>query len=191
MASLSSLFSAKKFVVIKKDPSVIVSIRKRYVILPSLSPSKLYHHILSLWRIRKNSANALQTLWHPRYEKNPFWAHFKPSLLRCLIYLVLEWKRKSTNIVLARGVKIGYDTEKSGKNNNLLVITRVKLSQKSVWSNWQIWLNSKNEMARHNVLRLCAITVEFIYCYIRGNITTHTQVFTTWGCANLHPHVAL
>ena len=40
--------------------------------LPLLSPSILYHHILTLLRLWKNSASSLQILWHPRYDKNIF-----------------------------------------------------------------------------------------------------------------------
>ena len=48
----------------------------------------------------------------------------------CLIYLVLEGGRKSTNIRLAMGVTIGGDAAKSVKNTHLLVIMCVRLSQK-------------------------------------------------------------
>ena len=55
---------------------------------------------------------------------------FKPLLLRCLIYLVLEGNRKSTRVILAMGVKIGGDSDKSGKNTDLLVVINVRLLQK-------------------------------------------------------------
>ena len=45
----------------------------------------------------------------------------------CLIYLVLEGGRKSTNIGLALGVTIGGDAAISGKKTHLLVIMRVRL----------------------------------------------------------------
>ena len=48
----------------------------------------------------------------------------------CLIYLVLEGGRKSTQIGLAFGVTIGGDAAKSGKNTHLLAIMCVRLSQK-------------------------------------------------------------
>ena len=48
----------------------------------------------------------------------------------CLIYSVLEGDHKSTKTGLAMGVKIGGDTAKSNKNTHLLVIMRVRLSQK-------------------------------------------------------------
>ena len=51
---------------------------------------------------------------------------FKPGLLKCLIYLVLQEGRKSTNIGLAMGAKIGGDAAKSGKNTHLLVIMRMR-----------------------------------------------------------------
>ena len=54
----------------KTDPAVIASIHKRSEMLPSLSPSILYHHILPLLRIRKNSVGELQTLWHTGYDEN-------------------------------------------------------------------------------------------------------------------------
>ena len=43
---------------------------------------------------------------------------------------MLEGGQKSTNIGLEIGVAIGVDATKSGKNNNLLVIMRVRLLQK-------------------------------------------------------------
>ena len=41
-----------------------------------------------------------------------FTAPFKPGLVRCLIYLVLEGVHKYTKIGLAMGVKIGRDSSK-------------------------------------------------------------------------------
>ena len=35
-----------------------------------LSPSILYHHILTLAIIKKNTESELQTLWHPVYGEN-------------------------------------------------------------------------------------------------------------------------
>ena len=61
------LFSATRLAVIKIYPTVIESSHKRYEVLPSLYPSILYHHILPLSRLKKNSESALQTLWHPGY----------------------------------------------------------------------------------------------------------------------------
>ena len=56
--------------------------------------------------------------------------HFLPVLIKCLIYLVLEGARKSTKIGLAMGVTTGSDAAKSGKKTHLLVVMRVRLSQK-------------------------------------------------------------
>ena len=50
--------------------------------------------------------------------------------MRCLIGSVSEGGHKSANIGLAMGVAIGGAAAKSGKNTNLLVIMRVRLSQK-------------------------------------------------------------
>ena len=63
---------------------------------------------------------------HDIVKKFSFVAPFKPGLLKCLIYLVLEGGCKYTKIGLATGVKIGGDATKSGKNNHLLVIMRVR-----------------------------------------------------------------
>ena len=48
----------------------------------------------------------------------------------CQIHLVLEGGSKSTKIGLAMGLTIGGDAAKSGKNTHLLVIMRMRLSQK-------------------------------------------------------------
>ena len=61
-------------------------------------------------------------------KKIPFALPFLPGLFRRLIYLVLEGELKSANIGLAMGVTIGGDAAKSGKNTDLLVIMRVRLS---------------------------------------------------------------
>ena len=71
MGSGFSLFSATSLIVSKIDPAMIVSSRRIFEMLPLLSPSILYHHILTLLRLRKHSASALQNSWHPGYgEKN-------------------------------------------------------------------------------------------------------------------------
>ena len=49
----------------------------------------------------------------------------------CLIYSVLEGAQTYTKIGLEMGLKIGGDAEKSGKNTPLLVIMRMRLSQKT------------------------------------------------------------
>ena len=55
---------------------------------------------------------------------------FKPGLFRCLIYSFLEGEHKSTKNELTMGVTIVGDAAKSGKNNHLLIVMRVRLSQK-------------------------------------------------------------
>ena len=55
---------------------------------------------------------------------------FLPGLLRCLIYFMLEERRKSTKIGLEKGVTTGDDTTKSGKKTHLLVIMCLRLLQK-------------------------------------------------------------
>ena len=57
---------------------------------------------------------------------SPYWT----VLLECLIYLVLEGGHKSTKIGLAMGVKIEGDAAKSGKITHLLVLMRLRISQK-------------------------------------------------------------
>ena len=110
-------------------PVVIGSIHKRYEMLLSLSPSILYYHILTLSRLGKNSESALRTSWNPGYGEN-------------ISVPLLTWPNQVSNlfgvgrrlqiykIVLAMGVTIGGDAAKSGKNTHLLVIMRVRLSQK-------------------------------------------------------------
>ena len=51
-----------------------------------------------------------------------FQAPSEPVLLKCLIYSVLKEGRKSTNIGLEMGVKIGGYAVKSGKNTHLVVV---------------------------------------------------------------------
>ena len=54
----------------KIDYLLIGSIRRICDMLTLLSPIILYHHILTLSRLRKNSESALQNLWHPGYVEN-------------------------------------------------------------------------------------------------------------------------
>ena len=49
----------------------------------------------------------------------------------CIIYLVLEGGHKSTKNGLAMGVTISCGASKSGKDTHLLVVMRVRLSQKN------------------------------------------------------------
>ena len=62
MGSEFSLFSATCSTVSKIDPALIVSICKICEILPSLSPSILYNHILSLSRLWKNYESTYRNL---------------------------------------------------------------------------------------------------------------------------------
>ena len=62
--------------------------------------------------------------------KNTFAAQFKPDLLRCLIYSLLEGVKKSTKNGLAMEMTIVGDATKSGGNTHLSVIMRVRLLQK-------------------------------------------------------------
>ena len=72
-----------------------------------------------------------QTSWNTGYdEKIIFVAPFLSGLLRCLIGLMLKGGHKYVKIGLNMGVKIGGGAEKVGKNTNLLVIMRTRLSQK-------------------------------------------------------------
>ena len=65
----SPLFSATRLKVSKIDPVVIGSSCRRCEMLPLLSPSILYYHILPLLRLQKNSASALQSSWHPGFDE--------------------------------------------------------------------------------------------------------------------------
>ena len=108
-------------------PAVIGSSHKIYDMLPYLSPSILYHHILPLSILQKKSEIALRTLLHSGNGGIfPFLFPFKPGLLKCLIYVVLEGGGKSTKNGLAMGVTIGDDAAKIGKSTHLLVIICVR-----------------------------------------------------------------
>ena len=63
MGSWFSLFSATRSVVIKTGTAAIVSRYNIYDTIPSLSPSILYYHILTLLILYKNSASALRGTW--------------------------------------------------------------------------------------------------------------------------------
>ena len=67
-----SFFGVTRLAVSKTYPAVIGSSCNIYEMLPLLSRSILYHHILPLLRLRKNSASALRTSWHPGYDENIF-----------------------------------------------------------------------------------------------------------------------
>ena len=92
---------------------------------------------------------------------------------------MLEGGLKSTNIGLEMGVKIGGYAVKIGKNTHLLVVTRVRLSQKIGLINMTNRTRFRKETAINNVLKLCAITEEFVSCYIHRVINTHKKVLTS------------
>ena len=71
---------------------------------------------------------------------------------------MLEGGRKSTKNGLAMGVKIGGDDSKSGRNNNLLVIMRVGLSQKIGLLKLANQNQFKKKTAKNYVQKVCAIT---------------------------------
>ena len=128
MGSQLSLFSSTRLVVSKIDLEVIVSSHIISEIIPSLSPSILYHHNLTVLRLCKHSASSLQTSGtQDMMEVFSFTAPFQSQLLGGLIYLVLEEDLKSTKNGLVMGVTIGGDASKRGNNTNLLVIMRVRL----------------------------------------------------------------
>ena len=127
MGSKISLCSSISLTLIKLDPEIIGSRRKVCDMLPLLYSSILYHHTLPLSILWIYSESALQNLCHPGYDKIFSFADpFKPVLLRCIIYLVLEGGRKSTNIGLLMGATIEGDASKSGKNTHLSVIMSVR-----------------------------------------------------------------
>ena len=120
MGSEFSLFGAARLAVSKIDPAVKGSIRKRYDMLHLLFPSLLYHHILPLLRLWKNSENALRTWWHLGYGENIF-----------VLDPLLAWPTWVSNLFsvgrgpqiyknwTSNGVTIGVDAVKSYKNTHL------------------------------------------------------------------------
>ena len=66
--------------------------------------------------------------------------------------MVLGGGRKSTKILLAMGVKIEGNAAKSGKNTHLLVIMRVRLSQKIGLIELMNRNRFKKLMDRNNIL---------------------------------------
>ena len=85
-----------------------------------------------------------------------FASPFKPGLLRCLIYLVLEGGHKYTKIGLAMGVTIGGDAAKSGENTHLLVIMGVRLSQKIGYARLDESDSIKKRKRLENTYKKCA-----------------------------------
>ena len=67
MGSKFPLFSTTGSAVSKIDPTVVGSSRKRFEMLPWLSPIIFYRHIVPLSRLQKNSESALRTSWYPGY----------------------------------------------------------------------------------------------------------------------------
>ena len=101
------LFSATRLEVSKIDHVVIGLRRKIFEMLPLLSPSILYHHILILLRLLENSESALRNSWHPGYGENIFVA-----------ITLLTWPAQVYNIIsVGRRTKI-YKvwTRNGGKN---------------------------------------------------------------------------
>ena len=71
--------------------------------LPLLSPRILYHHILPLLRLRKNSASALLTQWNPGYDEKHF-----------IFGTLLTWTAQVSNIF---GVGSGPQIYTNGNSN--------------------------------------------------------------------------
>ena len=123
-----SLFGATRLAVSKIYPGVVGSRRKICEMLPLLSPSILYHHILTLSRIQKNCESALWTSWHPGYGEKTFVdipPLTQPTQVSNLFFVgrgAQIYKKLTIN-----GVTMWVDAAKSGKNNNLLVIMCVRL----------------------------------------------------------------
>ena len=73
--------------------------------------------------------------------------------------------------------------QKGGNNTHLVVIIRVRLSQKiglldlTNWNQYQ-----KRKTAGNNVHIFCVITEELVPYYICRIITKGTQISTSWGC---------
>ena len=190
MGSEFPLFSATRLEVIKIDPEGMVPSRKICEMLPSLSPSIFYHHILPLSRLRKKSEIPLWNLWHLGYGENIFFAFpFKPDLLKCIIYSLLEGGRKYTKIGLAMGVTIGGDAHKSGKNTHLLVVMRVRLSQKI----GLLDLTNHNRFKKGNGYKIRTKNVggywgmRLMLVHMRSISFWHTNVDLLGVCLH-HPH---
>ena len=139
MGSLFYLFSATRLSVSKSYLGVIWSSCKVCEILPVLSPSILYYHILPLSTIWNCFASALQNSWHPGYDFFSLKPSFYTGLLRCIIGSMLEWGTQIWKNGLATGVKIWGNAAKSGKDSHLLVIMCMRLSQKISLHNLTNW----------------------------------------------------
>ena len=104
---------------------------------------------------------------------------FKPGLIRCLLSLVLEGGRKFTKIGIAMGATIGDADAKRGKNTHLLVIMRVRISQKIGLHN----LMNQTQFKKGNGWKQNTKIIHD-YCGIRIKIRMRTQMSTSWGCNN-------
>ena len=95
------------------------------------------------------------------------------------IFVVGRGPQIYQNIGLVMGVTIVGDAAKSGKNTHLLVIIRVRQSQKISLLKFTNRNLFKKETARNNLQKLCVITSEFISCYIYHLSTTRKQISTS------------
>ena len=129
--------------------------------LPSLSPIILYHHILPMSVIRKNSESAFQTLQYPGYGENNF-----------VCVPLLTWLTQVYNIFgVVRGTQIYKNctcngggnwgnADKNVKCTILLVVMRVRLLQKNGLLDLTNLNQLKKETAIKYVQKVCAITGE-------------------------------
>ena len=75
---------------------------------------------------------------------------------------MLEVERKSTKIGLAKGVTIGGNAAKSGKNTHLLVVMCVRLPQNIGLPDLTNRTRFKKETAIKYVRKVCGITGECV-----------------------------
>ena len=107
MGSQYSLFSATRLAVSKIYPEVIGSSRKICDILPLLSPSIFYHHILPLSTLWKKFESEPRTSWHPGYGKNIF-----------VCVPLLTWSTQVSSIFgVGKGPQIYNNCTNNGGNN--------------------------------------------------------------------------
>ena len=98
---------------------------------------------------------------------------FKPGLLRCLIYSVLEGERKSTKNGLAMVVTIGGEAAKNGKNTYLLVIMRKRLLQKTSLLD----LTNRTQFKKGNGYK---IRTKSVHYYWGMHLMLHTRSIYYW-----------
>ena len=84
------------------------------------------------------------------------------------------------------GVTIEVDAAKSVRNIDLLVVMRVRPSQRIGLLDLRNQTQFKNETAIKYVQKLWVITGGCVYCYIRSLCNTVTQMFTSWGCGHFY-----